>query len=247
MRQIQSPNGFFGLDVALGKIPGYSPWTKFGYNSAVGTTRETIWALGSDYEWPAAAASMTVSSKSAADVASNSGASVISIMGLDNNWAIATEEITMDGVTGVWTENQYIRMLRATNESTGQDILDQISVGTGAITAGVPAKVYTAVFPDDGQTEQSITSIPAGHIGILLGYYYGAGKSANTAIVELFVRKFGKRFVNKEHLPVKEAAGYMQFPVPRIYPEKTDLECKGTATGGSLDIAMGLDMILCKV
>ena len=52
----------FELQVARGQITGHKTIFKFGYNSDVGNTKETIWEQGGLYAYPASATVMTVSS-----------------------------------------------------------------------------------------------------------------------------------------------------------------------------------------
>ena len=67
----------FELQVSRGQIAWHSTLYKFGFNSVVGTSNETIWDGGGLYAYPAAAAVMYVSSSSTNDAAAGTGARTI--------------------------------------------------------------------------------------------------------------------------------------------------------------------------
>jgi hypothetical protein len=65
----------FELQVARGQISYHKTIFKFGYNSVVGNTKETIWEQGGLYAYPPSASVMTVSSSDANDTSAGTGAS----------------------------------------------------------------------------------------------------------------------------------------------------------------------------
>jgi len=71
----------FELQVSRGHIEGHSNLCQFGFNSAVGTSYETVWIDGGTYSFPAAAAVMKVSSSSATDDKDSTGARTVLIEG----------------------------------------------------------------------------------------------------------------------------------------------------------------------
>ncbi len=88
---------------------------KFGTNESVGTTFAHIWPLGGIYNWPSVATTVRVASGgSSNDAALGSGARTIVVDGLDENFDIATEEITLAGSSAsVSTTTTFIRVHRA--------------------------------------------------------------------------------------------------------------------------------------
>jgi hypothetical protein len=70
----------FELQVARGQISYHKTIFKFGYNSVVGSTKETIWEQGGLYAYPPSASVMTVSSSDANDTSAGTGARVQVVM-----------------------------------------------------------------------------------------------------------------------------------------------------------------------
>ena len=73
----------FELQVSRGQIAYHKPLFKFGNNTTVGDSLETIWAEGGLYVYPPSASVMTVSSSSTADTSAGTGARTVAVSGLD--------------------------------------------------------------------------------------------------------------------------------------------------------------------
>jgi hypothetical protein len=140
----------FDLQVARGQVDGHTRSYRFGWANSIGTTPQTITTAvtaGSAYVYPAAATVMKVSSSSANDTSAGTGARTILVAGLDANYASQSETITLSGQTAVNTVNSYLRItyteLLTTGSGNGQ--AGTIYIGTGTVTAGVPATIYLGV------------------------------------------------------------------------------------------------------
>ena len=71
----------FELQISRGQISYHTPLFKFGFNSVVSNTEETIWDAGGIYTYPSSALAMTVTS---AGGATDSGITVV-VQGLDGS------------------------------------------------------------------------------------------------------------------------------------------------------------------
>jgi hypothetical protein len=67
----------FELQVTRGMVAGHKPLFKFGLNSDIDSSFETIWSHSSLYVYPTTAAVMKVSSTSADDAAAGTGARTV--------------------------------------------------------------------------------------------------------------------------------------------------------------------------
>jgi len=238
-----NPNGLNGADtitgsasieIAKGNIPGHSSFFKFGSNPEVGATFETIWNGGGNYVYPAAATAMTVSSSSAADDVGSTGATSILIEGLDANYALTTETVTMDGQNGVPTANQYIRVFRAyiLTVGTGQVNAGDIYIGTGTITNGIPATVYAKIDADAGQTEMTVYTVPAGYTLYIFAFTVYSGQGKEMEFRGRF-RPFGLGWRTGPVPIVYQSTANSRFEFGFPIPEKTDLEVQGRVTTGT--------------
>ena len=93
MSFIQANNLPFGFAVQRGNVPNFSAINKFGYNSAVGTSYETIWDGNNAYTYVSSAGTATVTSS---DTSSDND-SVVEIQGLDANYNLQTVDATVGG------------------------------------------------------------------------------------------------------------------------------------------------------
>lgn len=97
--------------VKQGLVSSYSIVSKFGANTAVGTTYTTLGNAGT-YQMPTAATALEFVSSSADDAAAGIGAREVTIVGLDSNWAEVTQTLTTNGTTAVALGTNLIRLYR---------------------------------------------------------------------------------------------------------------------------------------
>jgi len=71
----------FELQVARGQIGFHESVHKFGFNSAVDTTLATVWLQGGLYSYLSSASTLYISSSSANDTASGTGARTLTVSG----------------------------------------------------------------------------------------------------------------------------------------------------------------------
>lgn len=100
----------FELEVAKGSVKKHGLFILGLCNSAVGTTEETVWALGGIQNYSSTATAMFISSSSALDVGQ-----VIGITGLDADHNLVTELVLTNGqnavAAGTWFRVLQIRNL----------------------------------------------------------------------------------------------------------------------------------------
>lgn len=160
-----SKSGDYAHELALGNIPGRSTVNKFGRNTAVGTSAEDIWTVGGVRAWLSAATLFEVLSGSTDDDEGGSGAEKIMIEGLDANFDLATEEVTLNGTSAVATTTQFIRFNRAYVTQVGT----RHGTNVGLITIRVASAGATQgeIVAGKGQTEQTHYSVPRNKYALL--------------------------------------------------------------------------------
>ena len=117
----------FELQVSRGQIQGHERFCPFGFNSAVGTSAETMWTAGATYTYPSTATALTVVSSSTDDDGSpaGTGARTVTIIGLDADYLEVSETVTMNGTTNVTTTQTFLRVNEAyvaTCGNTGSNV-----------------------------------------------------------------------------------------------------------------------------
>jgi len=231
----------FGLQVARNQIPYHKNIYKFGQNADVGNSIETIWLEGGLYVYPPSATTMTVSSSDANDTSAGTGARTIQIFGLDGSYNEVSETITMNGQTPVTTSNSYLRVNRALVLTAGSGGVNAgiIYVGTGTVTAGVPANKYTTINGDGtNQSLQAFWTVPAGYTAYIYQTNISTGTSSATpAILKtlLVVRPFGGVFNTKEVITISNGNHLQNYSFPLKITEKSDIEFRAESSSGAVN------------
>jgi hypothetical protein len=227
----------FDLQVARGQITGHKTIFKFGNNPDINGALETIWSRGGLYVYPTSAIQMKVSSSSADDAALGTGARTVSVQGLDQNYNEVAETITLNGQTEVLTTNTFIRVFRAfvITAGSGETAAGTIYVGTGTVTAGVPATVYAEIALGDNQTTMATWTVPAGYtFFVYRGTFSASSNNVSQYILGKFMfRPFGGVFRNAADVTVNTGAIQYDFELPLALPEKSDIEAQAIALSGS--------------
>ena len=238
----------FPLAVSSGALsPSYKEVYKFGANNTVGNTLETIWEQGGLYAYPASASTMTVSSSDTNDTSAGTGARTVLISGLNGSYVETSETITLNGQTAVTTTNSYLRMNRAVvlTAGSGAGNAGVIYVGTGTVTAGVPANIFTTIIIGANQTLQAFWTVPANYTAYIYQTNISTGNSSNTkAILEttLVVRPFGGVFNTKELITLTDGNHLQEYIFPLKITEKSDIEFRGISSSGSVDFSVSASL-----
>jgi hypothetical protein len=239
----------FELQVSRGQIQGHRNVTVFGFNPDVDTTQVSVWPLPSLITFPASAIQMTVSSSSANDTSAGTGARTIVVQGLDANYNEVSETVTMNGQTAVTMTNALLRVNYAyvLTAGSGNGAAGDIYVGTGVVTAGVPATVYDIIKFDYNVTTTGSYTIPAGYTGYVSQGLFSAGQAGGSNQVQGRLLTRGTDNIRRTAAITtlnNGVADYM-FEYPLAIPEKTTLEA--TAVGSSNNNACSSMFILVLV
>ena len=233
--------------IGEGRVPGYADVFKYGFQVAIPTTEEPVWDQGGAYTYQSVAAVAKVSSSSADDASGGTGARTVEIFGLDANYALLSEIVTLNGQTAVNTVGLYIRIFRGTVRtagSTGMNLGD-IYAGDGTVTSGVPATKYLKVSVGEGQTLMAIYTIPEGFSGRMVRLGASSFGNSNTfTTVRLRVREFGGVFVARDKFIVTRALVSLPHKAPTLFPAKSDIQVTGEASSGTTDLSAFFEVIL---
>ena len=238
----------FELQVAEGQIPWHKHIYKFGQNAVVGNSVETIWQQGGLYSYPPSATTMTVSSSDTNDTSAGTGARTIQISGLDGDYNEISETITMNGQTAVTTTNSFLRVNRALVLTAGSGGANAgiIYVGTGTVTLGVPANVYTTINGDGtNQSLQAFWTVPANYDAYVYQTNISTGNSSNTPAVLktlLVARPNGGVFNTKEVIVLTDGNHLQNYSFPIKLTEKTDVEFRAESSSGSVSFDVSASM-----
>jgi hypothetical protein len=242
------------LALAAGLFTGFSIVNKFGRNPDIdqGTLPEDICGAGGVYVgFPTGAAELVrVVSSSANDAAAGSGARTIIITGLDANYNVQNETITLNGTTPVASVNTFSRVHTARISTSGSS---NAAFNAGTITIShntTTANVFAVMQIGYNQTQESAYTIPAGYTGYLTRIHGGIrGATAASADISIWVRNFGESPRLRRPTSVNQG-GELDDNIlgGLILPEKADIvmRCTSVSATNNSDVVVGYDMYLVK-
>lgn len=220
--------------VARSEVAGNMFIEKFGRNTTVASgTQETIWDGSSIYSYPSTADITHAISTNANDTMD------IEIQGLDANYVLTTQTITLTGDTQVALDTPLIRVFRAR-------ILGSVAtLGVVSITDNGQNDTYAQIAVGVNQTNMAVYTVPAGKTGYLHKWYASilraTGTTAVAADVDIFRRTSGGVFRSTQPVGIQNTgngAWQYEFKFPLKLEEKTDIEIRATPTANA-DISGG--------
>jgi len=219
------------IRIANGQTKGVSHINKFGYNTSVGNTTETIWDAGNLYQYPSTATTLTVIATNVADSGKE-----IEIQGLDANYEPLTETITAVTSPGTTGTSEFQRVFRAlvvsSNDSTNEEIININGDG----------KTLARISAEKGQTLMALYTVPANKTAYLKKFQGSVSAQNAPGDFSIMAKPFGGSFNIKGKFGTAGSPVTYDYPVPLEFAEKTDIEVR--ATSGNNGAGAIFDLIL---
>jgi hypothetical protein len=242
----------FYINLARGKVNNFGSERKFGHAETVGTVIADVWDVSTTYPFIAtgSATAMTLSSTASADAIGATGASLVKIFGLDENYNEITETVSMSGRTPITTVNTYFRVNRmiVTSAGTTGENQGNIALGTGAVTSGAPALIYsqithTAAGGGENQTLQAIYTVPSSKTAYLVDCSFTTPQN-KASECWLKVRPVGEVFQTKLRTMVNQNNYKIPKKIPVKIDEKSDVKLSAATDSGTTDIAGSFELVI---
>jgi hypothetical protein len=181
-------NEDFNLEVSRGLIPGHTAVSIFGYNGDVDTSEESVWPDGSTVPHPTTASKLNIVSTSTDDDGSpaGTGARTVYIEGLDGNYKVVSETLTLNGTTNVETTQSYLYVNQFYVATVGTG-----GVNAGEITAKVSTTLYDLIAVGYNQRTTAHYCVPAGYTAYLTEGVITAGQASGSTAVTAFLKQHG--------------------------------------------------------
>ena len=244
----------FLFAVSLGIVPGWGYEHKFGHGEDFDTANgvSLIWdgmSISSkipSYTYSTTADINSIASSSAGDTVD------ISIKGLDTNWDLVEQTVTLTGQTAATLSTPLVRVFRAKNIGAADLVGDvYIATSSAVFSGGIPTIDTTirAIIPIGyNQTQMAMYTVPAGHTLLIVEGWSGMSKS-NTAEGDLTIwrRSDGGVFRilhNIGHNTVGVGSDHRPYSLPLPLPEKTDLEYRFEALADNSAASAGFHGLL---
>jgi hypothetical protein len=229
---------------------GHRAVAVFGYNPDIDTSEETIWPNGTVLTHPASAIAMKVSSDSANDAAAGTGARTIVIEGLDGSYNEVSETVTLNGQTAVNTTNTYLRInnIYVATAGSGATSAGNIYLGTGTVTAGVPATVYDMMYVGYNRRTTGHYTIPAGYTGYMTAgnLTVGATNGNNQVTGRLLTSGTNGIPLTTAVVALNSGVANYIFDPAIAIPEKTDVEARAIGSSTNNSVASTFQITLIK-
>jgi hypothetical protein len=223
-----------GLSIQKGLVENYSGIHKFGLNTAVGSSFETIWDGNNTYSYPSSAGTATATSS---DTDDNTG--TVEIQGLDSNYDLATETLTIGGSAG---STSFARVFRAVMKTANTGTSN---VGTISIT--VSSTTVAQIRPTYGQTLMCVYTVPRKYNAYLMQIDVGSSKDLENEV--RFVTKEienGNVWNTKAFITTRGGFIEKNYAIPVVISAKTDIELIAKASATSA-VSGGFELILEKI
>lgn len=222
----------YGIAIRKNLYDGISGLDKFGYLPTATTSFKTVWDGDNIYTYSSAATTMNVVSS----VGATDDGKEITIEGLDANYDVITETVTLggDSAGGTATTQSFLRVYRAF-------VANGTSV-TGTISIQQDGVAYAKITPEHQQTLMAVYTIPRGKVGYLVSGNLSVEKN-QPVVAKVMTRRVGGvlrtgGLVTSFGVPFQRV-----WQIPPVLPEKTDIEIRAKA-GATTSIAAGFEIVL---
>lgn len=227
------------LSIAQKEVNGHSGEHKFGAVPAMSQNQTgTVWDVNdTSYPWSSwdTAATIQVPAVNASDDGKK-----ITVVGLDANYNLQTEEITLDSDGIVATATTWKRVYRA--------YISEGAANVGNVDIQKSSVVVARINAGKSQTLMAIYTVPSGYTAYLI---------QGTATVQDGADATGNMFVRYDEQDAFrighsfEVAGdggqyFYKFAVPIELPAKTDVDVRATVRSNNARVTAAFDMILVK-
>ena len=240
----------FELQVSRGQIQGHSTVIVFGYNPDVDTSEESVWPDGGTVPHPTVASVLKISSSSTDDTSAGTGARTVYIEGLDGDYAVVSETVTLNGQTEVNTTNEYlyVNSFYVVTVGSGGANAGNINAGTGTVTSGVPAVLYDIIAIGYNNRTTGHYCVPAGYTGYMVEGSLSAGQASGATSVTGYLKQHGPDGIIRVGAvtTVNNTTADFKFTMPYTIPEKNCVGATAIGSAANNSVSSYFNIILIK-
>ena len=121
------------------------------------------------------------------------GARTVFIEGLDGDYNVVSETVTLNGQTAVNTTNSYlyVNQFYVVTVGSGGQNAGIIYAGTGTVTSGVPATIYDLIAAGFNQRTTAHYCVPAGYTGYMTRWTITTGQASGSTAITVYYKQHG--------------------------------------------------------
>lgn len=226
-------------DIAEGNVADHTAIRIFGYNPLVAAVWETVHQASTLRTYLAAAERLQVTSTDADDDGApvGNGARTLTINGLDANYDVLTETVTMNGVANVLTTASFLRVQNivvATAGSTGYN--------EGAITVSNNADtiVLEQMAVQGNSSLSAAYTVPNGYTAYI-AQAMATEASTKGSNFGFWIRVFGGLWTQKRGVVLLDSSIVLPMRIPMKLPQKTDIEIRANGILAAAIVTAGFE------
>ena len=175
----------------------------------------------------------------------------IEIQGLDTNYDLVVQTVTLTGQAKATLGTPLIRVFRMINRGSTNIAGAVYCYVDGTITLGVPqtnADIRAIINNGNNQTLMALFTVPNGKTGYMRDFYGSLSKKqAATSIIKLLSRPFGEVF-HLKHISSIASTGSSRmqhkFEEPEVFEAKTDIALQADTSADNVGVGAGFDIVL---
>jgi hypothetical protein len=236
----------FGFMVQRGLYAGMSFINVFGRNTNAANL--TIWPVPTGYSTPASARLLNVVSNNVNDTSGGTGARTIFIEGVNSNYDVVNEIVTMNGVITVVTNNQYIALNIVYVATAGSA---QWAEGNITFIQQSGGNQLAVIRSTTSSAENAVYTVPRGYTAFINELFItGFNTTSNTTChVTLQTKTFSGVFLNQCLIVLTgNLVNHLDkhFTAPLVAPERSVVQFRsiGATGGGTWDVAVNFGVLL---
>ena len=236
------PVPYAGMAIAKKEIHKHDVVHKFGNSESIGAAGQTLWTgTNSYYTYLGSCQQLRVTSTNSVDGAGTTGAQVVTLFGLDEDFNEQQEVIELNGITPVTTVNCYCRMNRIVVNSAGPlgwnaGEIWATDLNTAYANSGEPTFKLAHVHTGNNQTLMCLWTVPADKLALIPDIQVSGNKNKGVDW-ELVARPFGEVFQVKLHHHLFQQAYQFHYKVPIRFEAKTDLEMRVRSDASNTEVS----------
>ncbi|QZI87807.1 hypothetical protein SIPHO054v2_p0006 [Vibrio phage 103E44.1] len=215
-------------------IDGFVSILKFGTNADVDTTtEEDIWSVGGTLTPLVNPETLTISSTEAFDIL---------ITGVNGDWDLVSETVSLDGTLDVVTSNEFIGVISAQISPDSPNVNAVNITGTSTVSDTVQFQILA----NYGQTEMTHFIVPKAHTAFMYSATVTSSRNDN-ARVRFQQAIDGTTYITKASFETNEAPTQFDFStIPVSFEERSRIRTRAKATTNNTSVTAVYQILLVK-
>jgi len=236
-------------EVRKGNVPGHWVYDVLCRSKVAPALMRTVWGVNWDFQPWLAATVVDISSDSANDTSTGTGAQFVLLEGMQNQGGdavYASETIALNGTTTVSSSSTYYCPLRLTVLTAG---VNNQNAGTITMTNSGGSQAGGVILPNENRSWSSHFMVPTGKTGYVFNWRRGNMlTTANTEMFDLFLESkyagAGSPWYELDVLPSRERSGNLPEGPSAGLAHGTHLRARSLASVSPTSV-MGGYSVLC--